>query len=134
MDNLNSNFNRFPYRPSSFEYGFYARRNSPEIHKPEERELPQVRAPQALSQVDIPPDLKNNAFFKEFQKARSSEALIKLFGDLTDQLNPEPSVTHSENQSHTNSPELKFYHYLKSSQGSMDFEGKISQVIQFELK
>jgi hypothetical protein len=71
---------------------------------------------------------KVNEFLQEFNKAKSPEALSKLFVDLADQLNLE-----SANSATKNSPEEKFYEYLQSDKGAEELEKKISGFIKNEL-
>ena len=57
------NQNKFSFiRSTAFPSGFYIKESG--ITKPENSKLSSVKASQ-LSQVDISPDLKNNAFFKK---------------------------------------------------------------------
>jgi hypothetical protein len=80
-----------------------------------------------LSRAAILP--KVNKFLQEFNKAKSPEALVKLFVDLADQLNQESSNLPAKNR-----PEGEFYEYLQSSQGEKELEKKISGFIKNELQ
>ena len=78
-----------------------------------------------LSRAALLPDPR---VLQEFNKAKSPEALSKLFVDLADQLNLE-----SANSATKNSPEEKFYEYLQSDKGAEELEKKISGFIKNEL-
>jgi hypothetical protein len=95
---------------------------------PESSPIDRTRNREVISFLSRAALLPDPRVLQEFNKAKSPEALSKLFVDLADQLNLE-----SANSATKNSPEEKFYEYLQSSEGGKDLEKKISGFIKNEL-
>ena len=99
---------------------------------PNNSPIDRARKRQAISFLSraalLPDPLPDHRVLQEFNNAKSPEALVKLFVDLSNQLNLESSKLPAKN-----SPEGKFYEYLQSSQGEKELEKKISGFIENEL-
>lgn len=132
MVNLNSNFNNPQIRRSSASKSGFSRRNSPVENRTSSPEISATdkKDIKPLSRAVTPAAPAINKFFQEFDKAQSNEALVKLFADLSDQLNQRPLNPSGKN----NSPAGEFYNYLKSNEGSTALERKISKNIKGELE
>ena len=130
MNGLNLNSHPYWRASSRFENGFY--RTKPPQEKSEAprstgSELSSTKRLKSENQVKIRPDLETSKFFENFNNAQSNNELANLFERFDDQLP-------LKNQSQTDSPELRFYNYLKTPLGMLNLESKISKNIKDELE